>query len=142
MSVSHAEIDQLNAYRLRPGAKRSTRPMRRRSRPALRRSPEGTAGGCSEVAVPTATNVRVAIDYVDFIRLDGREYLAVPTPTSTISPPDLGEVVAVSRCSQSAFNERTGTDPGLPRDGDSGFLLPGTGIYAVRGWKPACRLAA
>ncbi|WP_433558494.1 hypothetical protein ACQPWY_08115 [Pseudonocardia xinjiangensis] len=79
---------------------------------------------------------------MDFIRLDGREYLAGFTPTPPVSRADLGEVVAESRCSLSAFNERTRTDPGPSRDGDTGFLPPGTDIHAVRGWDPTCRIAA
>ncbi|WP_346277500.1 hypothetical protein [Pseudonocardia sp.] len=101
------------------------------------------ADGCPEVTTSTGTTPRlVIIDYVDFIRLDGREYLTGFTPTPPISPADLGEVVAESLCSLSALNDRTRTDPGLPRDGDTGFLPPGTDIHAVRGWDPACRLAA
>ncbi len=101
--------------------------------------------GCPDVTTPTAARGptrSVIIDYVDFIRLDGREYLAGFTPTPPVSHADLGEVVAESRCSLSAFNERTRTDPGPSRDGDTGFLPPGTDIHAVRGWDPACRVAA
>lgn len=82
------------------------------------------------------------IDYVDFLNHDGRHYLAGFIPTSPVSSADLGEVVFRSRCSRSALNERTGRDLGLPRDGDTGFLPPGTAIHAVRGWAPGCRLAA
>jgi hypothetical protein len=99
--------------------------------------------GCPDVTTPSATPPQsTIIDYVDFIRLDGREYLAGFTPTPPISRADLGEVIAESRCSLSAFNERTHTDPGSSRDGDTGFLPPGTDIYAVRGWDPVCRVAA
>jgi hypothetical protein len=82
------------------------------------------------------------IDYVDFIRFDGREYLAGFTPTPPISQDDLGEVVTESRCSLSQLNVRTGMEPPDPTDGDTGFLTAGTAIHAVRGWPPACRLAA
>ena len=89
-----------------------------------------------------ATRSRVAIDYVDFVNYDGRQYLTGLAPTSPISRADLREVVTHSRCSLSALNERTGRDPGTPRDGDTGFLPSGTAIYAVHGWAPECRLAA
>jgi hypothetical protein len=108
-------------------------------------TPSAPVDGCPEFTTPTATQPQthmVVIDYVDFIRLDGREYLAAFTPTPAISRADLGEVIAESRCSLSAVNERTGTDPGPSRDGDTGFLPSGTDIHAVRGWDPACRVAA
>jgi hypothetical protein len=54
----------------------------------------------------------------------------------------LGELITRSRCAFSELNTRTGKDPGPPRDGDTAFLAAGTPIYAVRGWPPACRLAA
>ncbi len=55
--------------------------------------------GCPDVTTPTATQgptSAVVIDYVDFIRLDGREYLAGFTPTPPVSHADLGEVIAES----------------------------------------------
>lgn len=54
----------------------------------------------------------------------------------------LGELITRSRCAFSELNHRTRKDPGPPRDGDTAFLAAGTPIYAVRGWAPACRLAA
>jgi hypothetical protein len=100
--------------------------------------------GCPDLTAPTATPRRVVIvDCVDLIRLDGREYLAGFTPTPTISRADLGDVIAESRCSLSAFTERIGRTRGRRETAtDTGFLPPGTDIYAVRGWDPDCRVAA
>jgi hypothetical protein len=101
------------------------------------------ADGCA--VLPTLAlgqPMSVIIDYVDFIRFEGREYLAGFTPTPPIGRDDLGQVVTESRCSLSQLNARTGMQPPGPTDGDTGFLTAGTEIHAVRGWSPACRLAA
>jgi hypothetical protein len=85
-----------------------------------------------------------AVDYVDFVQAFGHQYLAdfggriIATATRS----DLSEVVLRSRCSFSALNDRTHKDPGRARDGDTGFLPPGTPIYAIKGWSHECRLAA
>lgn len=84
-----------------------------------------------------------AIDYVDFVQAFGRQYiagLAKNAPTATRA--DLGRVVLRSKCSFSALNDRTQKSPGEPHDGDTGFLRPGTPIYALHGWSTDCRLAA
>jgi hypothetical protein len=80
-------------------------------------------------------------DYVDFLNHEGRHYLAGFTPTPAVSPADLREVVLESRCSYSDVNPYKQQDLGMPRDGDTGFLSPGTPIRAVQGWPPECRLA-
>lgn len=106
--------------------------------------PDAPAGGCPALTPEADGPIRshVAIDYVDFVDHDGRRYLAGSNDAPPVAPADLGEVILRSACSFSAFNERTGRDPGRPRDGDTGFLPPGTTIHAVRGWAPECRLAA
>jgi hypothetical protein len=84
-----------------------------------------------------------AIDYVDFIDAFGQQYLArVADKPIAVSRSDLGQVVLRSRCSLSALNDRTHKTPDEERDGDTGFLAPGTPIYAINGWSPQCRLAA
>ncbi len=110
----------------------TTPPAQRTSEPAA---------GCPE-AKGSGSGMAM-IDYVDFVQAFGRQYVAGlvrhPPP---ISRSDLGEVVLHSRCSFSAFNDRTHRSPGEPRDGDTAFLPAGTPIYAVHGWSTDCRLAA
>ena len=91
---------------------------------------------------PKPTKSSTTIDYVDFIRFGGREYLSGILTAAPINRTQLGELITRSRCAFSELNNRTGKDPGPPRDGDTAFLAAGTPIYAVRGWAPACRLAA
>lgn len=84
-----------------------------------------------------------AVDYVDFIQAFGQQYVAgLARRPITARQRDLGRIVLRSSCSLSALNDRTHKDPGPARDGDTGFLKPGTPIYAVDGWPTQCRLAA
>jgi len=109
--------------------------------------PTGTQESC-----PDVTGVEgsfAAIDYVDFIQAFGRQYVVSTNPTDTsgsfdpkATRADLGRVVLRSKCSFSALNDRTHKSPGEPRDGDTGFLPPGTPIHALHGWSIHCRLAA
>jgi hypothetical protein len=107
-------------------------------------APDAPADGCPPLPTQAdgPTTSLVVIDYVDFVNHGGRQYVAGMAGAPLIERTDLGEVVLRSACSFSAFNERTHRDPGRPRDGDTGFLPPGTAIHSVRGWEPACRLAA
>ena len=90
-----------------------------------------------------APNSGAAVDYVDFIRAFGLDYLAgFARRPITVHRSDLGRVVLRSRCSLSALNDRTHKAPGPARDGDTAFLKPGTPIYAIKGWPIRCRLAA
>jgi hypothetical protein len=81
------------------------------------------------------------VDFVDFIRWNGHEYLSGSSDTG-ITEDDLGPVVGTSRCSFSEWNSRTGQMPPAATDGDTGFLPAGTPFHAVAGWRPECRLAA
>src|SRR3954451_19272102 len=84
-----------------------------------------------------------AVDYVDFVQALGSNYVAdLGSHIVRATRADLGQVVLQSRCSFSALNDRTHKDPGKARDGDTGFLPPGTPIYALKGWSQQCRLAA
>ena len=86
----------------------------------------------------------VTIDYVDFVRYQGRDYVSGldPRPRRALPASELGEVVFRVRCSLAELNDRTGKSAAVRRDGDAAFLRPGTPVYAVRGWSPRCRLAA
>jgi hypothetical protein len=105
-------------------------------------SPSAFAADCPDVTAPDGSFA--AIDYVDFVHAFGRQYVArnLGRNTASAGPVDLGRVVLRSKCSFSALNDRTHKSPGEPRDGDTGFLPPGTPIYALRGRPTACVLAA
>jgi hypothetical protein len=95
------------------------------------------ARGC-----PPPVSGPAAVDYVDFLQANGRNYIADFGVGLRVSPPDLGTVVLRVRCSYAAVNNATGMVSGPPRDGDAAFLTPGTKVYNLRGWSPLCRLAA
>jgi hypothetical protein len=79
------------------------------------------------------------IDWVNFVRLNGIEYVAPPSISSSLQPNQLGPVVATVHCRM----DGSVLDPGYrPKDGDAGFLNPGTPLYAVNAYKPSFRLAA
>lgn len=84
------------------------------------------------------------VDYIDFIQAFGRQYDAgyVGSRPIRVRKSQLGEIALRSTCSLSALNDRTGSAPGPPRDGNTAFLPVGTPIYAIHGWSTDCRLAA
>ena len=86
----------------------------------------------------------VAIDYVDFVRFDGRGYVSGLDDASRHPVPasQLGRELFRVRCSLARLNDRTGKQPAEQRDGDAAFVPAGSPVYAVRGWSPRCRLAA
>jgi hypothetical protein len=61
-------------------------------------------------------------------------------PTS-VSARHLGPVITHVRCSLTAEEDPSRTPPQII-DGTASFLGVGTPVYAVRGYSPACRLAA
>jgi hypothetical protein len=80
----------------------------------------------------------VAIDYVDFLRFNGRSY---DVAREHITASQLGQVVTHIRCSLTARqDQRHGPAPII--NGTASFLPVGTTVYAVHGYRPACRLAA
>jgi len=114
--------------------------------PDVGRGPTGTAttspsDGCPSV---TATSGRaVMVDYVDFVRANGVEYVArLGEEEAGVGPADIGAVQFHVRCSFSELNRRTQQMPPPARDGDAGFLPAGSPVHAVNGWSPSCRLAA
>jgi hypothetical protein len=82
------------------------------------------------------------LDYVDFVQANGRNYVADLYRVPPITGAEIGDRVLLVRCSFSKLNQATGQVTPEPRDGDAAFLTPGTAVYAIRGWSPACRLAA
>ena len=109
------------------------------------------ASGAPASGAPTTSSARgcpptsgwgVSIEYVDFVQVEGRQYIAGLTSVATPSRADLGQVVIRVRCSFRQLNDRTRQESPRPRDGDAAFLVPGTAVYALRGWSPRCRLGA
>jgi hypothetical protein len=70
------------------------------------------------------------IDWVDFIRVGNIQYVAAPGSPITLQQSDLGPVVAHVKF-KLAGNV---CDPNYRlKDGDTGFLEPGTAVYQVKG---------
>jgi hypothetical protein len=81
----------------------------------------------------------VHIDYVDFIRWGGLDYMAVWGPGRALTDADLGPVQFHVRTMLSA----AGQGPEYqPKDGDAAYVPNGTPVYAVRGYATTFRLAA
>jgi len=80
----------------------------------------------------------IAIDYVDFLRLGGRMYIANGKP---VRASELGRVITHIRCSLIAEeDQRRGEPPLINRT--ASFLRVGSGVYEVQGYPARCRLAA
>ena len=76
------------------------------------------------------------IDYVDFVILDGQEYIR---GASALARADVGERVGVVRCRI----EGSGASADYrPVDGDAAFLPPGTPLFAVRARPMTSAIAA
>jgi len=79
-----------------------------------------------------------AVDYIDFFQLGGRSYEAAAGP---VKASQLGPVIGHIRCSLTASDDfHRGPPPVI--DETASFLPVGAPIYEVRGYRPACRLAA
>lgn len=81
-----------------------------------------------------------AVDYQDFIRLDGTTYYVADHGVGrAVERADLGPVFAI------VSGNPPRNDPTLryrPRDGDAAFLPRGSSVYTVKGYRPTFRLAA
>ena len=108
---------------------------------ATRATPPGTYGqpvpgpGC-----PPRMSGNAVVDYVDFVRIGGREYLASGDgPERTVPRVKLGRRLGTVRCNLSTIRP----DPYYhPVDGDAGYLPAGTPLYEVASSGPGLRLAA
>lgn len=86
---------------------------------------------------PLPAGTRAAIDYVDFVQLGGRFYLA----SGHITPGRLGPVVTRIRCSLTAEEDQgRGAPPVVDRT--AAFLAVGARVHRVHGYAPGCRVAA
>lgn len=79
------------------------------------------------------------IDYVNFVKWDGRTYLASWQSGRALTESDLGRVQFHVRREISNLDLGPGYQP---VDGDAAYLGPGTPVYAVRGYSSTFRLAA
>jgi hypothetical protein len=78
-----------------------------------------------------------AIDWVDFVQLNGITYLAAPPASAGSTAPVLGAQLATTK-RQLADNE---TSPAYRiKDGDAGFLKAGTPIYGLRDYRSSFRI--
>ena len=82
----------------------------------------------------------VYVEYVDFLELGGRTYVAGLGPPVTIDASGLGPVIAHIRCSVAASDDHRHAGIGVV-DRSAAFLPAGAAVYEVRGYSPDCRLA-
>lgn len=99
--------------------------------------------GCPAMAAKASgAPMAVVVDYVDFVVVGRTTYIAGLEQLPRVDKTELDKVVMTSRCSFSELNHRTGQMTPTPGNGHTAYLPPGTPVYAIRGWSPACRLAA
>jgi hypothetical protein len=89
---------------------------------------------------PSPASTGVQVDYVDFLNVGGRSYLAAMAhDRGTVPASALTGRVGVVRCTLATI----GPEPTYrPQDGDAGFLRAGTPLYGVTGYPAAFRIAA
>ena len=86
-------------------------------------------------------NPMVMVEWVDFVQLEGRQYIAgVDDAVSPVPSSQLGAVVGRVTCQLSAL--KFSKEPGPSVDGDAAFLAIGTEVRAIQGFEPSCRVAA
>jgi hypothetical protein len=99
-------------------------------------APHGRAGCPLGRRLPAGTGE--AVDYIDFLQLGGRSYVAV---AGHIAPRQLGLVLTRIRCSLTAEeDQRRGPPPVTDRT--AAFLPVGARVYQVHGYSAGCRVAA
>ena len=99
------------------------------------------ARGSACLSTPTTGDSTVMVDWVDFVQLDGTQYVAgVDGKVSAIASNQLGPVVGRVECELSVLKFLA--EPGPAVDGDAAFLKVGTEVHAVRGYATSCRVAA
>jgi hypothetical protein len=106
--------------------------------PAAGRTTEGkpTPGQTSGNCVRGHDPALVQIDWVDFVRLNGREYRAIP---DHVRPDQVGAAVGKVGC---MFSDTLPGPDHIPQDGDAAFLAVGTLVHALKGYPPSDRVVA
>lgn len=98
-----------------------------------------TASACTDT--PTGGISTVMIDWIDFVRLEGIEYVAdLQGRVPAVPARRLGPLVGRVECQLSGL--RFSQPPGPAVDGDAAFLPVGTEVHAIAGIEPRCRVAA
>lgn len=93
------------------------------------------------LSTPATGNSTVMVDWVDFVQLDGTQYIAdVDGKVPDISSNQLGPIVGRVECELSVLKFHA--EPGPSVDGDAAFLKVGTEVHAVRGYATSCRVSA
>lgn len=102
--------------------------------------PDAATGSACRTT-PTTGDSTVMVDWVDFVQLDGIQYVAVNDgKVPDLAWNQLGSVVGRVECELSVLKFHT--QPGPPADGDAAFIKVGTDVHAVRGYGTSCRVAA
>ncbi|MEP7035264.1 MAG: hypothetical protein ABI662_03805 [Dermatophilaceae bacterium] len=99
------------------------------------------ARGSACLSAPTTGDSTVMVDWVDFVQLDGTQYIAgVDGKVPAIASNQLGAVVGRVKCELSVLKFHA--EPGPAVDGDAAFLKVGTEVHAVRGYATSCLVGA
>ena len=97
--------------------------------------------GSACLTTPVTGDSTVMVDWVDFVRLHGIEYIAgLDGNVPAVASDQLGSVVGRVECRLSGLKFQA--EPGPAVDGDAAFLDAGTQMHSIRGYEPSCRLAA
>ena len=104
---------------------------------SLHGSPSGSA--CNDTA--TGGAAAVMVDWIDFVRLGGIEYVAdLAGSVPAVPQSGLGPIVGEVTCQLSVL--KFSRPPGPAVDGDAAFLPVGTAVHAIAGIAPSCKVAA
>ncbi len=97
--------------------------------------------GSACLNTPTTGDSTVMVDWVDFVQLDGTQYVAdLDGKVPAVASNQMGSVVGRVECELSVLKFHAEPDPAA--DGDAAFIPVGTKLYAVRGYGTSCRVAA
>ena len=92
-------------------------------------------------STPTTADTAAIVDWVDFVQLKGIQYYAgLDGPLPPVPTEQLGPTVGLVECRLSELH--FDGPPGPSVDGDAAFIPVGTPVRSIRGFDPACRVAA